>query len=438
MENNSSKNWLLIENKGEIDSNALILMGGSTKRDNKSTIGFYGSGNKYSIALLLKKNIKFKIFSGEKEIGITTEKVGFRDKSFEKILIDGKETSLTTDMGPQWDTWMVVREFVSNSIDEGDYNIVATTSHIHALSGYTRIYIEHTPEIEEVISNWDQYFAFDRIDALVDNENGKIYPNIAAANKCILYRKGIRCWNESSSLYHYDLPTFSINESRVLDSQYTARLELTRFVVQNATKQVAETIMRNAFKDTHYQETSFPYHDACWRGDKLSKGWREAIGDRIIVNGDVGGFYMDKIQRRSHYLVSKELAKKIKLDFPDVEVYGIGEDGEVFIEVVEELTPKMKYQLKKAMGALEEMKYNVEYPINICKFSDSAILGKAKDHNIYLAVGLFDTGVREIVLTIMEENEHLKTGHSDETRAFQNHLFSKWLSSMEEANGIFL
>lgn len=35
-----NKKWLLIENRGEIDSNALILMGGSTKRDSETAIGF--------------------------------------------------------------------------------------------------------------------------------------------------------------------------------------------------------------------------------------------------------------------------------------------------------------------------------------------------------------------------------------------------------------
>lgn len=33
--------WLLIENKGEMDINALILMGGSTKRDSGTAIGFF-------------------------------------------------------------------------------------------------------------------------------------------------------------------------------------------------------------------------------------------------------------------------------------------------------------------------------------------------------------------------------------------------------------
>ena len=75
----NNQKYLLIQNKGEIDINALILMGGSTKRNNSSMIGHFGSGNKYSIALLLKNKIGFKIYSGENEIIITTETVFLED-----------------------------------------------------------------------------------------------------------------------------------------------------------------------------------------------------------------------------------------------------------------------------------------------------------------------------------------------------------------------
>jgi hypothetical protein len=40
MKENKNKQFLLIENKGQIDVNALTLMGGSTKRDSTTMIGF--------------------------------------------------------------------------------------------------------------------------------------------------------------------------------------------------------------------------------------------------------------------------------------------------------------------------------------------------------------------------------------------------------------
>ena len=97
--------YLLIENKGEISPDALTLMGGTTKRNDSSKIGHFGSGNKYSIATLLKNNIPFYIFSGLDPITIKTQQVDFRGTTLEKIYVNGKETSLTTSMGPDWELW---------------------------------------------------------------------------------------------------------------------------------------------------------------------------------------------------------------------------------------------------------------------------------------------------------------------------------------------
>ena len=297
------------------------------------------------------------------------------------------------------------------------------------------MFIEHTPEIKEVIDNWDLYFSFDRIDTLVDNADGRMYPNIAENNKRVLYRKGIRCQYEGISLYHYDLENYTINESRIIENSWNMRRHTARYLVEHATKEIAETIMSKAFRESAL-ESVLEYNSDTW-GCKMSEGWRDAIGKKIIVNEDLGGFYIDKISHHEHFLVSKELGKKIKASFPDVETYGIGDDAEVYYEKVN-MSPKVSYQIKKATEALTEMKYSINYPIEVVKFSDSSTLGLAKDNTIFLSEKVFEKGLREVVLTIMEENEHLVTNYSDKTRQFQDHLFAKWLTSMEEQHGIFL
>lgn len=98
----------------------------------------------------------------------------------------------------------------------------------------------------------------------------------------------------------------------------------------------------------------------------------------------------------------------------------------------------MDYQLKKVIEALKEMKYEITAPIEVVSFSKKSVLGQAKDGTIYISDKQFDKGIREIALTIIEENEHLATGYNDLTREFQNHLFNKWISSLEEQHGIFL
>ncbi len=432
--------WLLIENKGEIDINALVLMGGSTKRGDNSKVGYYGSGNKYSIALMLKKGIQFKIYSGLQELKITTEPVMFRDKQFEKILVNDKETSLTTDMGPQWDSWMGVREWVSNSIDEPESAIVNTTADINPKEGYTRIYIEHHADIQEVIENWDRYFSFDRIDTIVDNSNNRIYPNTDSQKESLLlYRRGIQCYNAPTQkgLYSYDLHKFSINESRVIDSSYAAKAAVCAFLCKDSTVEVARNILGNAFSDKGYWEGEMEWY--YYGSNKLSEVWKEAIGDRAIIYRDVSGFFMDVMKKGKYYTVSKEMCKAIKLSFPEIEVWGIGQDGdEELIYRPVELNPRMKYMLKKAMEFFDECKYPVTHPIEIVEFEKTEILGLAKNKTILVAAKVFEQGLKEVVTTIMEEETHLTTGYKDETRELERYLFQMWCSKMEECHGIFL
>ena len=118
------KNYILFRNDGEIDPNALKLLGASTKRNDSSKIGFFGSGLKYALAYLLRKGIETRIFSGNKEIKLSTKRSRFRDQSFDVICVNGSETSLTTSMGVDWKGWFAVREIYCNALDEGGCSIL--------------------------------------------------------------------------------------------------------------------------------------------------------------------------------------------------------------------------------------------------------------------------------------------------------------------------
>jgi len=112
------KKYILIQNDGEIEVNSFELIGASTKRGDEGKIGFFGSGLKYSIAYMMRNNISFKVFSGANELKFTTVKESFRNSSFDRICINGKETSYTITMGPTWtEDWFVLREIYCNALD---------------------------------------------------------------------------------------------------------------------------------------------------------------------------------------------------------------------------------------------------------------------------------------------------------------------------------
>ena len=427
---------LLIENKGELDISSLILLGASTKRNDVSKIGFFGSGNKYAIATLIRHGIKFYIFSGDRKIDISTEDVDFRDVSFKRIYVDGQATSLTAEMGPLWEPWMAIREWVSNSIDEGAYNVITDTDTVSGREGYTRFYVEHDPSIKEMLDNWNSYFTFDREDSIVANEDGKIFPQIDENNHLVLYRKGIRVYFDKglTSLYQYDLSTYDINESRLIDSIHTAEYKTTKYLAKINNVSVATKILKEAFVSNHW-EGRLPWR---WGCSGLSSAWREAIDNHVIIVDNVAGYFLDIQHSRPFYVVSVEMAQQIKRSFSDVKIYGMDDSGDSIGFKKIEPNSKQQFLLKECLKFCEGTNYAIEYDIDIVEFEEMSVLGRAFQGKILLASRLFEEGRKEIVRTLIEENEHLKTGYKDCTRAFQNHLFNLFLTEKEERFGYFL
>ena len=428
--------YLLIENKGKIDVEALTLMGGTTKRNDNSKIGFYGSGNKYSIATLIKHEVPFHIFSGMNEIKVTTKQHLFRDTVLDKIFINDKETSLTVQMGPQWVVWQAIREIYSNSLDEGECQVVQNTTTISPREGYTRFYLEVTESVKEVVDQWDIYFTFDRTDCIEETPQGKIFPQTDFKDSFIVYRKGIRCERIESlkALYQYDLVNIPINESRKLDSMWDAREIVTTLINNITNKQVLINILENAFRDSTFE------NDLHWSYlTKLSPTFREAIGDYEIIPGEISGRFLNIQELKSCYIVDMNLAKAIQKSFPDVVVHGLSVDGKVEVEMeIVSASNKQNFLLKQVKEFFKEANYDIDYPIEIVKFVNPNLLGLAYKDTIWISEKQFEMGKKEIAMTIIEENEHLKTGLKDETRDFQNHFINMFLSQMEERIAHFL
>ena len=71
-------------------------------------------------------------------------------------------------------------------------------------------------------------------------------------------------------------------------------------------------------------------------------------------------------------------------------------------------------------------------------FEQAEQLGLAENGTIYVSDKIFEMGKRELAVTIIEENEHLKTGYKDCSRAFQTHFINKFISEMENRIAYFL
>lgn len=139
--------YLKIENPGVAPEEAFTLMGASTKRDstNSAMIGKFGTGNKQSVAVMLRHNITPVIFAGHLNMTFHTKVQsmddGLKKTDFNRVYVKyggkdrtGKNRSSTEDLGfvlengsEDWQSIdLALREFISNALDraveEGEYD----------------------------------------------------------------------------------------------------------------------------------------------------------------------------------------------------------------------------------------------------------------------------------------------------------------------------
>src|SRR6476620_3159773 len=448
------KKFILIQNDGEIETNSFELIGASTKRGQAGKIGFFGSGLKYSIAYMMRKGIEFRIFSGDNELEFSTSPEKLKDQTFERICINGNPTSYTVTMGPTWkEDWFVLREIYCNALDESNCVVVKDASVVAPAKGKTRIYIEKITGLDMVMSCWDRYFADERTplfeypdiytsslgwnDGSQPNGNKqtvKVYSKTAG----VLYRRGINVHEYSRRLYDYDFPHVDINEDRTAKSSgsldYTFLDMMGHFVSEDWVK----SVLNSGKEEPKSQE----YNALMWSKSDMfiSDKWIRFSNENTLVVREISGKYEQEIlaSRKEVYYLPASFARQVKKAHPSTCIMGMGSIvDEMYLTEVER-TPKQDFLIKEVLKALSEMQYEVLYDIHIATFESESVLGHAdtKDKKIYLAKELFDMGRREIAMTLIEENEHIRSNKGDETRAFQTHLISQWLTSMENATAL--
>lgn len=419
------KEYLEIKSFGEIDVQAFTLIGASTKRNDNTKIGLYGSGNKYSIATLLNQNIDFKVFSGEDEIVFTTKSQSFRDQEFKVILVNGVETSLTTTMGGNdWqNAFAPIREIYSNALDEDvDATLIKTDTFI-AEKGYTKFYIELTEDVGHFYKNLHLYFCKTNPKVLYSNTNGSMYSN-TDNEKVRVFRKGILSHfdEKKKALLHYNLDNIEINESRVVKYIWQIDYKLANLWKSCTNEELISTLLFRL----NGSNNGFLEHQIEWsESESFTDSWYSVCSGKKFAPIE----YLDMFSEedlKGVYTLPMKFLKPLKEQFTDLQVLGMTAKTDANFVLVKP-SQILIDKVIDAMTKLKSTRYSHRFDnpkIEYVKFFNQGTLGMADDNKIYLSLKLDSYSVDEIAKIIIEENEHNITGFADETRSFQNHLFS--------------
>ena len=387
---------VIFENKGEIDP-LLITTFGVNVKENDSPIGFFGTGLKYALAILMRHGCSVVIQSGHEHMTFGKKVVTVRGKGFEFVTMNSAPLGFTTEVGKQWDLWMAYREMYCNSQDEGG-TVYESEAIPVPQQGVTRVIVSGDAFVEiarrhgEYFLTSDPWIKAARVNIHQGESRGCYYRNVMVGK--LSARPTMFTYNVNSSV--------DLTEDRTLKHPFLVSHRIAAAVIESDNPAYIRACVTAA---DHYHESELDFDLAY----KPSPTFMEVVGhlmkDRIA-----------SVNKSAVELYRKNAHAKLA---PDI----------VTLNRVE------RAMLEKARSFCASLGFNINYEVCVVESLGMDILGMARDDTIYLAHRAFVTGTKCVAGTLIEEYVHLKHGYQDCTRGMQNYLLDKMVSLGELAVG---
>lgn len=393
-------NKVYFMNNGTFDLRGMLTFGLSAKVKDDA-IGFFGTGFKYAVAIILRNLGTIKITTkGEDGAFYMYEffckREVFRGQETDFIFILDHSTgesisaNITTKVGINWKHWMAFRELYCNCNDE---NGVTSTEYQQGFD--TVIEVDCAP-IYQAFQEKDSYI-LPKMEPIFKTANAEIYERKLP----YVYYRGVAVYRSDDSAYTYNILDYvELTEDRTVKYECYVRFAMQKVLQLCTVDSVIERVVQ----------------DDCLESKQgFDKDW--PVSDKFIE-------VLDRLQntdkgiRESARIILKQ--NKIKnRNFP-------------------EFTPS-EIQLKmidKAKSFLLKMDMPIDqYPIKYVTGLGDGVMGRALDGTIYISEIPFNMGTKQLASTFMEEWVHLKTGAHDFDRTMQSWLFDKILTIGESING---
>jgi hypothetical protein len=394
---------VIFSNEGEIEPRAFSSFGINVK-DCDSPIGFFGTGLKYAIAVLLREGCSIKAYSGDTLIEFISAPGMFRGKEFEfcHMSVDGGppiELGFTTEFGKNWDLWCAYRELACNCIDEaGDISVSAhEPEHVF---GKTFIVVEGESFVREYHK---------RREILLEGEPAIVADEVEIRMGSSMhgYYRGVRAHDMlNGSLYTYNVRSqLELTEDRTIKEPYYFRIAIAKAIMSSVDDERFLKDVLLSSSDTF--EGALDYHG--W-GTKPSTAFLAAIGQ--FSKSNVAQINPSALR------VWKDHTRKLTLPTRM-------EPSEV-----------QQKMFRKAVDFCARFGFEIEnFPIVFVQSLGEGVLGLASEGTIFVTERVFHQGTKQLASTLIEEYLHLKYGYKDCSRELQTYLFDRIVSMGEEIDG---
>lgn len=386
------------QNEGAIDMRAVTTIGVSAK-EGDSPIGYFGSGLKYAISVILRSGGSVTVWSGLSRYVFAKAPVQVRGQDFEIITMteygpgckvgrEPRELGFTTRLGINWEGWQAFRELYCNTIDEAGETIMDRVGH-KPREGATTIHVQGVVDIENAYTNRgaivltrEPGWRLEGVDVHVGESNHIYYRGILAAEM------------QTSSAYCYNvLHPLVLTEDRTIKHVHLAHMAIARSVALCEDKQ-------------------------------FIKEWLSAPRDSFEHKLDLG--VVQERPSKAFLDAAEEVARQVELPC-NLAVRGLlaryREDPGIQPAM---LTAAQDRQMQEAKAIVHAMGYDIsKSPVIVVEHLGVGRLGTVLNKAIVLSKRAFDMGVKTVAGTLLEEHLHLEYQFQDCSRDFQNYLVDR-------------
>jgi hypothetical protein len=440
--------FIRIANKAK-DVNRLYLekLGLSTKRDNESTIGQFGSGSKFAPIAALRNGWQW-INVGEDNLGqykmeyVIKEENGINSIYYLYNDEELKPSSFVAEAGIlSWDNeFQIFREAFSNALDEfteyGNEYSVTVVDDVEFVPGEFAVYVTADKRLLDIIQDFDKYFSIKRTPLLTSYGGSKIFKSFD--HEANFYYKGVLVHSDSQgdiSIFDYEFNSITLNEERRVRNTYELGSQVTAMFRKlrddnDDDVEIAKTLIFAANKKRwewnipKYQiESQFGF--GIQSNSAFLKAWKDIHGDAIAVTPELMRF-------KAQFAMRNESVVEIKSEF----LYqilircGVHSAQDVLGDEIEyefmTLTGRNRNMFEESMKIVKEFVADYDHYVNNTKFfipqgEQDSILGIAnmKEQNIYISINAF-RNQETLIGTLIHEYDHLCSGYTDDDPAFRN------------------
>ncbi len=397
---------VIFRNKASIDPRSITTFGVSAKETN-SPIGYFGTGLKYAIAVLVRNNISIKILSNGEEYSFIAEDTTIRGEEFRLVCMvtrnprgeeKHQELGFTTELGKNWSVENAFREIYSNMLDEG--GSCEESESDPAVEDGTAVIVDGE-DFHEAFKNKSNVF----LEVPIVTSLNKV--DVHSGHSTSVFYRGVRVQDlRKYTLFTYNITNkVELTEDRTLKYNFYFTDALKESIAACQDQSIIESVL---FAGPDFLESDLDFSDV---GFQPSDAFMQVVAKFSFDKSDAANQSMialyNKFCEKAEDIVQSELNA--------VEVKQL-EAAKAFV--------------KNVLGV------DVSgHPIVVVDSLGGGVLGLAENDKCFLAKRLFLQGTKQVAAAIYEEFLHLDEGFSDCSRSMQNYLFDKICSLGEQLTG---